>query len=367
MCNLKNWHEFLAVLTLAIAILFALPANIFAEGENPSSWRLVKTPAKDVTVTLKTSIALNPAYIQGTYYMVFSDYSAASEGCDRMSLELSIPEAQLKAKPVKSTSGMTYWVASFRPSDFLMYDNWNNITAVLKYTVRTYNIRLVPGKDDPMQINANDRKRFTSVTKRYDYNDVKFQNYITSCNLKRFENETELDFYYRVYRTVVDNIKYQKGASTAIKSSTTIGLKTMNCEAAGIFIASVMRSNGIPAKVEVGFNCSKDITLSPISAAHGLISAYINGIGWVTTDPTKEMIDKSDGFTIFTGNTVPWYNAGDSEEGNDRIEVDGDSLIVIPSPLIRIYDKNIKNQYGQPPTGQPYSIKEFWEVKTKTL
>lgn len=371
--KISSFHIIIAIFIMAMISSVGTPVlavedpNASPEEVKSTGWKVQKTPARDAEVTIQSVVTLDPKYYLGTYYFVFSDYSTAHEGCDRISLEMTIPGTTLQAKPVKAASGRVYWVIPFKPTDYPV-SLQQPFTVQVKYRVRLYRLKLVPGTDAFAKITPDERKRFTSTDSRFNFNEPAFQHYIDYCGLRRWSGESDLDFAYRVYKTMTSKLKFAS-ANQYFKSTSTINLAAMNCESASVFFTSVLRSANIPARSMVGYSAGTDKPFSS-NAAHIFSDFYIENIGWLSTDisqdmryPPKNRVEET--FGLCRGATIPWF----------LVEGDNPDIIDLGNGVSKqVYQRNtvsiapeITDQYGNTPKGDSYSAQDLWGVKQKTL
>lgn len=170
--------------------------------------------------------------------------------------------------------------------------------------VLLYSRDLVLGKADqasaPEKLPEASRNLYLRPSVECDYANDAFKKWKESNKFTRSEREGEVKFGQRVFKSLATGYRYlyvPEQVRTA--SSLCQGTKT-DCGGLAILFASVMRSEGIPARVMSG-RWAKSATEGETLDGqryyqyHVIGEFYADGVGWVPVDPSSAILhDKSE-------------------------------------------------------------------------
>ncbi len=144
-------------------------------------------------------------------------------------------------------------------------------------------------------------------TTECDYATNTFRNWKESNKFIRIPSEGEILFAQRVFRSLVNGYQYLYVPSQERTASALCQASKTDCGGLSILFATVMRSEGIPARVMSGRwakSASDGETVDGQRYYHYHVIAefYAHGVGWVPVDPSSAILhDKTEAKLTYFG------------------------------------------------------------------
>jgi|GEM_PF-790726 len=140
-------------------------------------------------------------------------------------------------------------------------------------------------------LTAAERKWYTAVTRRYDFDKVEFKNWLDFKKLNRKKGESAIDFASRLLAVIREDYAYRFDPAEEKRASVTCERGATDCGGMSILFASAMRAHDIPARTLVG-RFAKPRREGAVAGEldydqpHARVEFHVPGIGWIPVDPT---------------------------------------------------------------------------------
>lgn len=185
-------------------------------------------------------------------------------------------------------------------------DQQNKIEFVIKVQAELFSRKLEAKKADDEQktddLSAKERETFLRPSAMLD-----FDNEMFTPATKRSENESEIAYAKRVFRELARTFSYEYVKNMNRKATFVQTAKKSDCGGLSILFVSILRSQGIPARVLAGrwAHSSNEETVNGMKyyQEHVISEFYAQGIGWVPADLASAILhDDSEEKLTFFGN-----------------------------------------------------------------
>lgn len=154
---------------------------------------------------------------------------------------------------------------------------------------------------------ARDRQLFLRRTSQFDYTSRNFQNWASANELVRAQTEGEVDFARRVFLRIARDFEYEYLGEQDRKASHVCKAGKSDCGGLAVLFATVLRSQGIPARTLAGrwaVSAKPDETIGLVKYHQEHIKAefFAQGVGWVPVDLSSAILhDRSPGKLEYFG------------------------------------------------------------------
>jgi len=169
-------------------------------------------------------------------------------------------------------------------------------TVVARYTATLWERKLQPGKGkDPVApLPDDERIKYVTVTPLTNWLDLNFILWVFQEGLTRRDKESDIEFAKRVHKYIFDHYTYTP-TPTGWQLTDLIKVRASDCGGLSNLFVGVLRMNGVPARIRVGFRLNQP----PVPGPHCKAEFYARGVGWVPTSPSdaveyKGRADKGD-------------------------------------------------------------------------
>ncbi len=175
------------------------------------------------------------------------------------------------------------------------------ITMVLELSQR----RLVKGSKRDRRARIVDQHLSTSLRERYlraddffDYQSSTFQQWKERHGLNATSNQTEMEFARKVFDSIATDYRYSYDFKQNRAASAVCQSRATDCGGLSILLATVLRSEGIPARTLVGHfakSLSKEMAGNeePRGSRHVIAEFFADGVGWVPVDLASAILSPS--------------------------------------------------------------------------
>jgi len=146
-------------------------------------------------------------------------------------------------------------------------------------------------------LSENERQRFLAADKKYNWNEPSVQDWLKTSNLIKRHDEHPIDFGFRVHMWIALRVPYTAKqdlrAGGAGGVATVVQKRATDCGGKCLLFCSVMRANGIPARMLQGqwaiFDPSFYTSVPPAHVTpyemamgfHVISEFFAEGVGWV--------------------------------------------------------------------------------------
>jgi transglutaminase-like putative cysteine protease len=183
------------------------------------------------------------------------------------------------------------------------------IRIVYQATLRSRTLKRLPkGAAAPKVEPLDDKEREAALIAwgDLDYKSEAFQSWLTEQKLHRGQDETDVDFARRVFRTIRKGFRYEFRSGMDRRAKVVCQSGRSDCGGlSGLFVAT-LRASDVPARALYGRwakSSSPDDKLgdAPYYQAHVKAEFYADGVGWVPVDLASGILhDKTnEGLTYF--------------------------------------------------------------------
>lgn len=158
---------------------------------------------------------------------------------------------------------------------------------------------------------AAEKTAYLAPDPHADYDAPAFRDWLTARRLKRVKGETAPELAARVLDVLRSDFTYAYDPGADRRASRVCGRTTADCGGLSVLVVSVMRANGIPARLLVGRTAlppqpgSRPGSLE-YDRPHARAEFFVPGVGWVPVDPVVALAEPSRPATDFVG-----YDPGD--------------------------------------------------------
>ncbi|GAB5516785.1 transglutaminase-like domain-containing protein [Rhodopirellula baltica] len=254
---------------------------------------IVRTPAKRVTATITFAVDI-PSVKANTWVfampeppdlpsqtLVHASTKPNSERIkDKSVFERTIRRCRIEVQDDSQTSA-----AQFRCDDEIQLFNRS-----LKYEKRT------TAENAPVDpLSADDRAIFLRSIPEYDYQSEEFQKWKTKNRFQRRRTEGEVRFAQRVFQKLANTYQYSYVPSEDRTASLLCQSDATDCGGLSTLFATVMRSEGVPARIlsgrwAISANPGETINDQPYYQYHVIAEFYAQGVGWIPLDTSSAII-----------------------------------------------------------------------------
>jgi len=162
--------------------------------------------------------------------------------------------------------------------------------------------------DVPKSLADDKRRLFLRPTAACDYTAEPLKAWKDANGLIRSGDEGEIGFARRVFQTLVRQYRYRYVPNQDRTASSLCQTDWSDCGGMSTLLVSVLRSEGIPARILVGrwaksVNASDTVDGQPYFQTHVIAEFYAQGVGWVPADLSSAVLhDKTDAKLKYFGN-----------------------------------------------------------------
>jgi transglutaminase-like putative cysteine protease len=162
-------------------------------------------------------------------------------------------------------------------------------------------------EDSAAPLAARDRQLFLRRTSQFDYTSRTFQKWANSNDLVRARTEGEVDFARRVFLRIAKDFEYEYLGEQDRKASHVCQVGKSDCGGLAVLFATVLRSQGIPARTLAGrwaVSAKPDEKIGEVKYHQEHIKAefFAQGVGWVPVDLSSAILhDRSPGKLEYFG------------------------------------------------------------------
>jgi transglutaminase-like putative cysteine protease len=137
-----------------------------------------------------------------------------------------------------------------------------------------------------------ERDHYTSPTSLMDLHSPVFQQWLTTKKLFRTNEESQIDFARRAYLLITGSFRYSYSPEMDRIASHLCHAGTSDCGGVSILFSTVLRANGIPARLLAGRwakSSEKGEILGSVEyyQQHVKSEFYAEGVGWVPVDVSR--------------------------------------------------------------------------------
>jgi transglutaminase-like putative cysteine protease len=270
-------HRLLAALILAmVSAGHAAGADTQRHFEGP--YHVTITPLERVRATV-TSTFRFPNLVASEWWAAFP-WPPEFEGQPRARVQVRIVEA-----PSAEADQITDESALHQPLVALHWfpdglESAHAITAEATYDVTITRRALEPGPPSTpaRRLTPLERSAFLASTSHFDFQSLRFQNWLRKQELRRQLGERDLDFAYRAMDSLAKSHTYRFELNSKRSASAVAAAGWSDCGGLATIYVSILRAAGIPAR------CLSGRSISP-NTTHVKMDFYANEIGWVPADP----------------------------------------------------------------------------------
>ena len=159
-------------------------------------------------------------------------------------------------------------------------DTSHALTAEAVYEVSITRRTLEPGAGSTpvRRLTTAERSVFLAATTHFDFSSSRFQAWLRKQDLRRREDERDLDFAYRAMEALVQTHAYRFELKSNRSASAVAAAGWSDCGGLSTLYVGILRANGIPARCLTGRSIDPNTT-------HVKIDFYAQDVGWVPGDP----------------------------------------------------------------------------------
>lgn len=191
-------------------------------------------------------------------------------------------------------------------------EKWSrSITYRTNVSATLYSRRLVHGAGVPPKapaLSERERRLFLRRTPEFDYTNAAFNGWMKSNQLQRGTTEGEVAFARRVFQFIVRNFSYEYLGKQDRTAPNVCAVGKSDCGGMAVLFATVLRSQGIPARTLAGrwaVSEKPDDKIGEVEYHQEHVKAefFAQGVGWVPADLSSAVLhDKSDAKLTHFGN-----------------------------------------------------------------
>jgi transglutaminase-like putative cysteine protease len=162
-------------------------------------------------------------------------------------------------------------------------------------------------EDSAAPLAARERQLFLRRTSQFDYTSRTFQGWVRTNDLVRAKTEGEVDFARRVFLRIAKNFEYEYLGEQDRKASHVCKAGKSDCGGLAVLFATVLRSQGIPARTLAGrwaVSAKPDEKIGEVKYHQEHVKAefFAQGVGWVPVDLSSAILhDRSPGKLEYFG------------------------------------------------------------------
>ncbi|MAP07351.1 MAG: transglutaminase [Rhodopirellula sp.] len=254
---------------------------------------IVRTPAKRVTATLTFAVDIpsvkadtwvfampEPPNLPGQTLVNASTTPTSERITDKSVLKRIIRRSRIEVVDDSQTSS-----AQFRCDDEIQL-----FARSLQFDKRA--ISANPSVDS---LSDKDRAIFLRATPEYDFQSEAFQKWKTKNRFRRIRTEGEVRFAQRVFQRLANTYQYSYVPSEDRTASLLCQSGATDCGGLSTLFATVMRSEGVPARIlsgrwAISANPGETINDQPYYQYHVIAEFYAQNVGWIPLDTSSAII-----------------------------------------------------------------------------
>ncbi|KLU05769.1 putative transglutaminase [Rhodopirellula islandica] len=254
---------------------------------------IVRTPGKRVTATITFEVDTPSLQAKAWVFAmpeppdlpgqkrIHSTTAPASE----MIADKSVFQRPIRRCRIEVTDESQHRNAKFRCDDELQ----------LFARSLTFNKRATSVKPPVEPLSENDRQNFLRPTPEYDYRSAAFQEWKVKNRFRRLRTEGEVRFAQRVFQKLANSYQYSYVPSEDRTASLLCQSNATDCGGLSTLFATVMRSEGVPARILSGrwaISATQGETINdqPYYQYHVIAEFYAQGVGWIPLDTSSAII-----------------------------------------------------------------------------
>lgn len=254
---------------------------------------IVRTPAKRVTATITFAVDIpsvkantwvfampEPPNLPGQTLVNASTTPASENIADKSVLKRTIRRCRIEVQDDSQFSA-----AQFRCDDEIQL-----FARSLQFDKRATSAN--PSVDS---LSDEDRAIFLRATPEYDFQSEAFQNWKTKNRFRRIRTEGEVRFAQRVFQRLANTYQYSYVPSEDRTASLLCQSDATDCGGLSTLFATVMRSEGVPARIlsgrwAISANPGETINDQPYYQYHVIAEFYAQDVGWIPLDTSSAII-----------------------------------------------------------------------------
>ncbi|MCR9207214.1 MAG: transglutaminase-like domain-containing protein [bacterium] len=274
------------------------PSQPAAEGPKiPSGlnqgFSIVRTPAKRVTATITFAVDIpsvkantwvfampEPPNLPGQTLVNASTTPVSENIADKSVLKRTIRRCRIEVR-----DDSRYSAAQFRCDDEIQL-----FARSLQFDKRATSAN--PSVDS---LSDKDRAIFLRATPEYDFQSEAFQKWKTKNRFRRIRTEGEVRFAQRVFQRLANTYQYSYVPSEDRTASLLCQSDATDCGGLSTLFATVMRSEGVPARIlsgrwAISANPGETINDQPYYQYHVIAEFFAQDVGWIPLDTSSAII-----------------------------------------------------------------------------
>lgn len=254
---------------------------------------IVRTPAKRVTATITFAVDIpsvkantwvfampEPPNLPGQTLVNASTTPASENIADKSVLKRTIRRCRIEVQDDSQFSA-----AQFRCDDEIQL-----FARSLQFDKRATSAN--PSVDS---LSDTDRAIFLRATPEYDFQSEAFQKWKTKNRFRRIRTEGEVRFARRVFQRLANTYQYSYVPSEDRTASLLCQSDATDCGGLSTLFATVMRSEGVPARIlsgrwAISANPGETINDQPYYQYHVIAEFYAQNVGWIPLDTSSAII-----------------------------------------------------------------------------
>jgi hypothetical protein len=254
---------------------------------------IVRTPAKRVTATITFAVDIpsvkantwvfampEPPNLPGQTLVNASTTPASEDIADKSVLKRTIRRCRIEVQDDSQFSA-----AHFRCDDEIQL-----FARSLQFDKRATSAN--PSVDS---LSDEDRAIFLRATPEYDFQSETFQKWKTKNRFRRIRTEGEVRFAQRVFQRLANTYQYSYVPSEDRTASLLCQSDATDCGGLSTLFATVMRSEGVPARIlsgrwAISANPGETINDQPYYQYHVIAEFYAQNVGWIPLDTSSAII-----------------------------------------------------------------------------
>ncbi|WDQ15680.1 transglutaminase-like domain-containing protein [Rhodopirellula sp. P2] len=254
---------------------------------------IVRTPAKRVTATI--TFEVNTPSLQAKTWVFAMPEPPDLPGQKRIQ-STTTPTSEIIAdqsvfqRPIRRCRMEVTDESQRRTAKFRCDDELQLFARSL-----TFDKRATSAKPPVVSLSAKERQNFLRSTPEYDYRSEAFQEWKTKNRFRRLRTEGEVRFAQRVFQKLANSYRYSYVPSEDRTASLLCQSDATDCGGLSTLFATVMRSEGVPARIlsgrwAISATPGETINDQPYYQYHVIAEFYAQGVGWIPLDTSSAII-----------------------------------------------------------------------------
>ncbi|MBY0524851.1 MAG: transglutaminase domain-containing protein [Gemmataceae bacterium] len=250
----------------------------------PPTHRLEVTPAKEIEAVLTQEYSF-PKF-QATEWVVVIPKPLDLPCQDKVRSNVEIAGSK---KPAMEPRGLVLYRLSGKEKQFQQ-----GFQVQARYSATLFSRRLIAldsGEKPPatVDLKADERREWLKSSKDFDWESKDFQQWLTKENLRRQDQESDVDLARRIFLHISTQFKYHYAVQMDRAASAVCRAGKSDCGGLSGMYVSALRANQVPARTLAGrwaLSAKKDDQISGIVyyQVHVKAEFFADGIGWVPVD-----------------------------------------------------------------------------------